>query len=129
MISFPLHDLTCGHAWFCRACLCFAFEGKLLEWLVDRKKMPADWHGRLTALQARAAAAAAKLPSGLPPAPLAAEIDAAGGLDYLRCRAVRDAVAVSEGGGGGGLFSRGPLGEWDALLKAYEKVRRWRREG
>lgn len=90
---------------------------KLSEWLVSRKRLPADWHRRAAAIQLKAAEAAKALPPGLL-AGLPGGADAP--LDYFRAVAVRDQLAA---GGERTLFGglAGPAATWDAVVKAYEK--------
>jgi hypothetical protein len=95
---------------------------KLVDWLVDRKRLGADWRAKLSALRSRSAALAASLPPEL-----AAGVPVADGApvpDYAACVALRDAAEAAAGGAESrGLFGRraGAAREWDALAKAYER--------
>ena len=94
---------------------------KLVDWLVDRKRLGADWRPKLAALRSRSAALAASLPPEL-----AAGVPVADGVpapDYAACVALRDAAEAAGGAESRGLFGRraGAAREWDALAKAYER--------
>lgn len=95
---------------------------KLVDWLVDRKRLGGDWRPKLAALRSRGAAAAASLPpelaAGVP------VVDGAPAPDYAACVALRDAVEAAAGGAESrGLFGRrgAAAREWDALARAYER--------
>ena len=95
---------------------------KLIDWLVDRKRLAGDWRPKLAALRSRAASAAASLPpelvAGVP------AVDGAPAPDYAACVALRDAAEAAAGGAESrGLFGRraGAARDWDALAKAYER--------
>ena len=96
---------------------------KLSEWLLTRKKMVADWHKRVQAIQGKITEAAKDLPPGLL-ASLPGGADAP--IDYFRAVAIRDKLAE---GGERTLFGglAGAAGVWDTIVKAYEKQSEWRR--
>lgn len=64
---------------------------KLVEWLISRKKLVADWRKRLPVIQAQAAALANDLP---------AELRSDALLDYYRCRQVWHFLKASATGVG-----------------------------
>lgn len=90
---------------------------KIVDWLVSRQKLPADWNKRVTAIQAKANESLKELPPGLL-GQLKGGADAP--LDYLRAVAIRDKLAeTSERTLFGGLT--GAAAVWDKIVKAYEK--------
>lgn len=83
---------------------------------VSRQKLPADWHKRLQAIQAKVTEAVKDLPAGLL-AQLPGGADAA--VDYFRAVQIRDKLAeTGERTLFGGLS--GQAGTWDKIVKAYE---------
>ena len=86
---------------------------------VTRQKIPADWHKRVQAIQAKAAEASKQLPAGLLSSlPGGADVP----IDYLRAVEIRDKLAATaERTLFGGLT--GEAATWDKIVKAYEKGR------
>lgn len=83
---------------------------------MQRQKLPADWHKRLQAIQAKVTEAVKELPAGLL-AGLPGGAEAA--VDYFRAVEIRDKLAqTGERTLFGGLT--GQAGIWDKIVKAYE---------
>ena len=87
---------------------------------VDRKQTPSDWRKRLVAISAKSSEELRRVP---PEVVAKVGYQAPGDpLDYLVCRALRDALATSEAVKKtlfGGL--QGSAGVWDLVVRAYEK--------
>lgn len=83
---------------------------------VARQKLPADWHKRLQAIQAKVTEAVKELPAGLlTQVAGSSEVP----VDYFRAVQLRDKLAeTGERTLFGGLT--GQAGIWDKIVKAYE---------
>jgi len=83
---------------------------KLLEWLVSRKKLVADWRKRLAVIQAQTCSLSKDLPQGL-----RGEAPA----DYKKCKKISAELAKSaERTMFGGLT--GPAKEWEKVVRVYD---------
>lgn len=65
---------------------------KLADWLVDRKKMPADWRKKVASLRARIATAFSTLPVEIDPWLQTCDLESIG---YLEARRIRDLLVQS----------------------------------
>lgn len=89
---------------------------RMVDWLVNRQKLPGDWNKRVTAIALKANDCYKELPLEVtnqlvsPDAP----------LDYFRAVQIRDRLAeTSERTLFGGLTGQAAV--WDKIVKAYEK--------
>lgn len=92
---------------------------KLADWLVDRKRIPADWRKRLLSIRAKIAAALPPLPKDLHPSFPSLSVEAVG---YLESKHILSTLTAAKPEGRT-LFGRhsGAAGDWDTIVRAYEK--------
>lgn len=87
------------------------------QWLANRRKLPTDWMKRLRELRVKIDKSFNAFPSSFV---ALFETQEDGTIEYSTVKAIRDKLAeTSERGYFGGLA--GEAGEWDKIVKAYEK--------
>lgn len=92
---------------------------RLGEWLIDRRRIPADWRKRLNSLRARIASALKSLPKDLDPWFQTLDPENTGYLEAKRiCVILSESTPEVRN-----IFGRlsGAAGEWEAIVRAFEK--------
>ncbi|CAI5511130.1 unnamed protein product [Closterium sp. Naga37s-1] len=92
---------------------------KFADWLVDRKRVPANWRQRVAAIQQRITKLVTTLPRHHDPWLQSLSVDDVGYVEAKRVRDILAAAHPSERTIFGGLA--GPAGEWDAVVRTYER--------
>ncbi|CAI5535719.1 unnamed protein product [Closterium sp. Naga37s-1] len=92
---------------------------KFADWLVDRKRVPANWRQRVAAIQQRITKLVTTLPRHHDPWLQSLSVDDVGYVEAKRVRDILAAARPSERTIFGGLA--GPAGEWDAVVRTYER--------
>lgn len=92
---------------------------RLGEWLIDRRRIPADWRKRLSLLRARIASALKSLPKDLDPWFQKLDPENTGYLEAKRtCVILSESTPEVRN-----IFGQlsGAAGEWQAIVRAFEK--------
>ncbi|KAL8137664.1 hypothetical protein V2J09_003665 [Rumex salicifolius] len=92
---------------------------RLGEWLVDRKRIPADWRKRYASVRVKISSALASLPKDLDPYFQTLDLD---GISYIETKKIYETLlrTTSESRNIFGRLS-GTAGVWEAIVQALEK--------
>lgn len=92
---------------------------RLGEWLIDRKRIPADWRKKLAAIRARISKDFSSLPKDIDPYFQTLDPE---GIDYLESKRIYETLLKSTPESRN-IFGRlsGAAGAWEAIVRSFEK--------